>query len=144
MSRAFVKDAEDGPEPVIDRPISEAPNYVTPHGLAMLQDALAKAQAHGNKRDTRYYEKRIETALVVDPASQPADVVHFGSIVVAKDGNGQTIRVQIVGEDEANPAHGLISHVSPIAQALLDHRSGDRVTVPRPAGAISYTVIEIS
>ena len=143
MSRAFVKDAEDAPEPVIDRPVSEAPNYVTPHGLDLLKEALAKAQAQENKRDVRYYEKRIETAILIDPATQSNEGVEFGRRVVARDDGGNTLQFQIVGEDEADPTHGLISHLSPVAQALMHHRAGDRVTVARPAGRTHYTIVEI-
>jgi transcription elongation GreA/GreB family factor len=35
----------------------------------------------------------------------------------------------LVGEDEADPAQGLISWISPIAQALLGASVGDEVTL---------------
>ena len=53
----------------------------------------------------------------------------FGSRVsiVREDGREQTWR--IVGEDEADPAQGTVSHVSPLARALLGRRMGDEVSV---------------
>jgi transcription elongation GreA/GreB family factor len=39
------------------------------------------------------------------------------------DGREQTFR--IVGEDEAEPARGTLSHVSPLARALFGKAAGD-------------------
>ena len=53
--------------------------------------------------------------------------MHFGSTVTIEreDGRRQTFR--IVGEDEANPAHGTLSYVSPLAQALAGKSVGEVV-----------------
>jgi transcription elongation GreA/GreB family factor len=55
--------------------------------------------------------------------------VTFGaSATIARaDGRVQTFR--IVGEDEADPAKGSISYISPLAAALLGREVGDVVTV---------------
>jgi transcription elongation GreA/GreB family factor len=45
------------------------------------------------------------------------------------DGRRQTWR--IVGEDEADPANGSISYVSPVARALMGKKIGDLVEVGR-------------
>jgi transcription elongation factor GreB len=143
MSRAFVKDDDGNTEPAIVRPVSSAPNYVTPQGLAELRQALARAETAQNEREVRYYRERVERAIVVDPAQQPRDVVEFGATVRAHDRQGHELRVSIVGEDEADPAHGRISWDSPVARALMDHHVGERVRVVRPAGPIEYTIDEI-
>jgi transcription elongation GreA/GreB family factor len=142
MSNAFVKEPEGGEafEDLPDRPISPHPNFVTPEGLAMIEAELtrlheehAAAQAADDKialaktaRDLRYWTARRASAQVVQP---PADAteVHFGSTVTIKreDGRRQTFR--IVGEDEADPAKGTISYVSPLARALTGKRVGDVV-----------------
>jgi transcription elongation GreA/GreB family factor len=54
--------------------------------------------------------------------------------IVRDDGREQTFR--IVGEDEANPAEGSISHVSPLARALLGKRVGDTVRAGRDEAEI--------
>jgi transcription elongation GreA/GreB family factor len=53
--------------------------------------------------------------------------VRFGATVtiVRDDGREQTF--QIVGEDEADPTKGSISHVSPLARAMLGKSVGDVV-----------------
>lgn len=141
MSRAFVKDWEDRPERPLPRPVdSERPNYVTPQGLQRLREALEAARGNGDERDARYYEERIESAVVVDPGSQPGGKVTFGSTVVVHDERGTQVRLRIVGADEADPSHGTISWISPYAQALLGHHAGERIVVQRPAGPATVVI----
>jgi transcription elongation GreA/GreB family factor len=144
MSRAFVKEHEDDDERQPDRPIPPGPNYVTPQGLDHLRAALADAEASANQRDVRYYTDRVSTASVVDPASQPRDRVQFGATVIARDAKGRDLKLRIVGDDEADPLKGTVSWQSPVAQAMLDHRAGDRVKVVRPAGPIEYRIASIA
>lgn len=155
MSRAFVKDDDGGTgvEDLPDRLVSEHRNLVTPEGLAAieaeidrLQDAYAAAQGTADRsalqrvaRDLRYWTARRSTAEVQEPP--PLDgVVHFGSkvAILRADGRKQTYR--IVGEDEADPAKGTLSYVSPLAQALLGRRAGDEIK----AGASTAEIEEIS
>ncbi len=143
MSRAFVKDDDSGPEPVLERPVTDAPNYVTPEGLEKLKHALVQAEASKNDREIRYYRERVESAILIESKSKKG-TVSFGATVTAHDNRGRAIRVKIVGEDEADPVHGSISHESPVAQALLEHSAGDRVIVQRPAGPIQYTIDSVS
>jgi transcription elongation GreA/GreB family factor len=65
--------------------------------------------------------------------------VHFGSTVtiVRDDGRRQTFR--IVGEDEAEPARGTLSHVSPVARALFGKEVGDTIR----AGQSDAEIVEI-
>jgi transcription elongation factor GreB len=140
LSRAFVKDDSDAPEPRLVRPVSAQPNYVTPRGLAMLREQLQRAESAGDERNAQYLQERIETAIVVEPQRRSGGSVEFGATVSLRDERGSKVRLRIVGEDEADPVHGSVSWESPIAQALVDHRAGERVTVLRPAGAIRYTI----
>lgn len=141
MSRGFVKDDDDRPEREPSRPVSDRPNYVTAHGLDLLKEALEKARTSGDRRNAEYFEERIASAQVVDPEEAEPGIVAFGRTVVGREeGSGAPIRLRIVGEDEADPAHGTISWMSPYAAALLDHRSGDRVVVQRPAGPTSVLI----
>lgn len=104
--------------------------------MAVAQAAYAAAQAAcdrgaiaGAGRDVRYWSARRATAAV---APEPTDdsVVRFGHTVtiVREDDRLQTFR--IVGEDEANPGRGTISHASPLARALFGKGVGDAVAVP--------------
>jgi len=83
----------------------------------------------------RYWTARRATAQLV-PAPSDQSKVHFGSTVtiVRNDGRRQTFR--IVGEDEADPAHGTLSHVSPLARALFGKQVGDTIEVAQKEAEI--------
>ena len=153
MSRAFVKEQDtDTLDDLPDRPISEHPNDVTETGLAQIERALASAgeayadaQAAADRaalaeasRDLRYWTVRRATARVVPVASDPSEVRFGTSVTILRDdGREQTFR--IVGEDEADPAQGSISHASPLARAMFGKRVGEVVA----AGAGEAEIVSI-
>ena len=141
MSRAFVKETEDV-EDLPDRPISDLPNDVTAEGFRRIEEALAAAQAAqaaaqaaGDRdalatarRDIRYWSARRATAAVIpEPSDNSAVRIGHTVTIVREDERRQTFR--IVGEDEADPAQGTISHASPLARALFGKGVGDAVVV---------------
>ena len=152
MSRAFVnEDAQVDELP--DRPISEHPNLVTERGLALIEEALDRArrdygaaQAASDRdmlaragRELRYWSARRASARVVtpDPAVRS---VQFGSTVTITREDGRVNTYRIVGEDEAEPSRGSISHVSPLARALIGRSAGD--TVMAGSGEADITQVE--
>ena len=143
MSRAFVKEPDGETfEALPERPVSEHPNFVTAEGLAQIERAMAAAEAAqagavraedkaaiaAAQRDLRYWTARRSTAQVVEPAGD-TNQVRFGSTVTVRRDDGRTQTFRIVGEDEADPAQGTLSHVSPMARALFNKSAGDVVTV---------------
>lgn len=141
MSRAFVKEQDaDSVTALPDRVISEHPNEVTAQGLAMIeaelaraQQALADAQAADDReaiarasRDMRYWDARRGTAHVVAPNDDTSQI-RFGHTVKLKRDDGREQIFRIVGEDEADPAKGTLSHVAPLARALFGRCVGDTV-----------------
>ena len=154
MSRAFVKETDgDTLAALSERPVSAHPNFVTPQGLAAIEAELARLdKAHAaavraenreaialTQRDQRYWTARRASAQVV--ATPPADGrVHFGSTVTLARGDGRRQTFRIVGEDEADPAHGTVSYVSPLARALTGRRVGDVV----PAGDGEAEILAIA
>ncbi|HYG13774.1 MAG TPA: GreA/GreB family elongation factor [Methylophilaceae bacterium] len=163
MSRGFVKedDLEHAGTDLPERPLSPHANYVTPLGLRQLQqqvaeleqmrqqlaprkeDPVANQKLAVAERDLRYFQARLENAMLVDPAQQDGDSVLFGACVTVEDENGDTHEFRIVGEDEADIAQNKVSWVSPLARALLGHRVGDSVNWHRPAGDLELEIIEI-
>jgi transcription elongation GreA/GreB family factor len=153
MSRAFVKE-HDGEETfdLPDRPISEHPNLVTAEGLAQIEHTLARlheahaqAQATADRaalantaRDLRYWTARRSTAQAM-PAPDQTDKVQFGSTVTIERDDGRRQTFRIVGEDEAEPAEGTLSYVSPVARALMNKSVGDVVQ----AGSSEAEIVEI-
>jgi transcription elongation GreA/GreB family factor len=158
MSVAFTKegDSEAFAADLPDRPISTQPNLVTPEGLALIEAELASAraaysaaQAGGDvaqdrtamaraTRDLRYWSARRATAQVIerDPAKTVAQI---GDRVTFEREDGRVQNFRIVGEDEADPAKGSVSWVSPIARALLGKDVGE--TAEAPGGEIEITAI---
>jgi transcription elongation GreA/GreB family factor len=147
LSVAFTKEdsAETASETLLpDRPVSTHPNLVTEAGLKSLEQHLQQAQeafeaaqkiedvnerrrqAALPLRDVRYFASRIRTAQVV-PAPATTDHVVFGSTVSIRRSDGRVQRYRIVGEDEADPKAGTISHVSPVAKVLMGKTVGDVV-----------------
>lgn len=148
MSVAFTReeDLEATAADLADRPISPHPNLVTPEGLAAIEAELASArtaytaaQVQGSietdrtamaraTRDLRYWSARRASAQLIAPTEDDGAVRFGGSVSIEReDGRAQTWR--IVGEDEADPAAGSVSHVSPLARAVMGKRVGDEVTV---------------
>lgn len=144
MSRAFVKEDDGEAEVVAKRPQRQHPYYVTPDGLEQLQQQLAAAQASGDERAAEQVQERLDAAIVVRPQDQPADVVRFGADVTVEAPDKKRTTYRIVGEDEAEPLKGRISWLSPLAQALMEHRAGDRVVWQRPAGNVPLKIVSIS
>lgn len=164
MSRAFVKDGVEnaGSEELPERPQSPHPNYVTARGLRLLEQKLDALLAERSRlhdqagsdlmdeeelktveRDLRYVQERIDRAIEIDLSSQPHDRVAFGARVAAVDEDDVEMRFTIVGEDEADPDAGLISWVSPLAQALGGAAVGDTVVWKRPSGDRELEIVKI-
>jgi transcription elongation GreA/GreB family factor len=145
MSRAFVREDDGGaevPQDVPERPVSSHPNFVTARGLQQIErqideleaarevpkrsedkDALARID-----RDLRYWLQRKATAKLVEPETEPVKA-RFGVRVTVQYADGTERSYTLVGEDEADPAQGSISWMSPIAQALIGSGVGDEVTL---------------
>ncbi len=162
MNRAFVKDPDEtgAPEPLPERNQSPHPNYVTPAGLRQLQAHQAELEARRQRlrgegkqaspqdlalvqRDLRYVEERLGRAVLVAPGAGSPDRVHFGATVEVCDESGNRETFTIVGEDEADPALGKLSWVSPLAKALLNAELGELVKWRRPAGPQELEIVAI-
>lgn len=125
-------------------------------------NAIAEARAQGDLSENAEYdaakekqgfiegriaelESKLAAAQVIDPTTVEADGrVVFGATVELEDlESGDTVTYQIVGDDEANIDHGLISVSSPIARALISKSQGDVASVQAPSGAREYEIIAV-
>lgn len=92
----------------------------------------------------RFLTRRIDTALVVDPAAPrsgpAASRVFFGATVTYADGAGRSHVVRIVGVDEVDLDRRYISWMSPLARALMKAAPGDRVLLRAPTRTESLEV----
>ncbi|HEX4375522.1 MAG TPA: GreA/GreB family elongation factor [Steroidobacteraceae bacterium] len=152
MTAAFVRETDaDVADPVLDRPVSDSPNFVTVSGLRQIDThigefaaareaamaAADEAALPGIDRELRYWRLRRGSAQVIEPAAVP-DVVRFGVQVRLEFGDGTARDFRLVGEDEADPGHGLVSYASPVGKALLGRRCSDSVEIfGQPAKVVS-------
>ena len=75
-------------------------------------------------RRIRYLTKRLDSAVVVDPAErEETDQIFFGATIVYAGADGAERTISIVGLDEVDPQRGRVSWISPIAKALLRKRA---------------------
>ena len=94
-------------------------------------------------RRIHFLSKRLDSAVVVDPARREnVGQVFFGATVLINDENGEAT-YQIVGIDEANVSAGRISWISPLARALMKAREGDLVRFDSPAGVREIEIVEV-
>ena len=95
----------------------------------------------------RFLTKRIDAAVVVDPAApRPASAAtraFFGATVTYKDPAGLQHIVSIVGIDEVDLERGYISWRSPLGNALMKARPGDRVALVAPAKTEHLEIIDV-
>jgi transcription elongation factor GreB len=95
-------------------------------------------------RRMRFLTKRLELAVVVySNLQQDLSAIFFGAHVTYLNGQGQEMRVKIVGTDEVDTACGHISWVSPVARALLKASVGDVVQLRTPIGLEELEVLKI-
>ena len=122
--------------------------------------AIAEARAQGDLSENAEYhaarekqsfiegriaelEGKVGAAEVIDPPTS-GDRITFASTVLLEDESGKEIRYQIVGSDEAEPAKGRISIMSPLARTLIGKNVGDRVTAQLPAGRKTFDIVKVN
>ncbi|OGI25339.1 MAG: transcription elongation factor GreA [Candidatus Moranbacteria bacterium RBG_13_45_13] len=101
----------------------------------------AKRQQADNERRIIELENIIRTSEVPS-FDKKSDVIQMSSKVRVKF-NGEEQTFVIVGSNEADPPAGKISNESPIGQALMGKRTGDKVKVMTPSGEKEYKIVEV-
>jgi transcription elongation factor GreA len=122
--------------------------------------AIAEARAHGDLSENAEYhaarekqsfiegrinalEGKVNGAEVIDTPSG-GDRITFASTVRLEDESGKGVRYWIVGSDEADPATGRISILSPLARTLIGKRVGDNVTAQLPGGKKTFDILAVN
>ena len=90
-------------------------------------------------------EEVLQHAVVVDEYAADNDAVTIGCKVTVTDGNGNMVPTvyKIVGSQESDPMHGIISEESPFGKALMGAKEGQTVMVEAPSGNLTYVVHKI-
>jgi len=125
-------------------------------------NAISEARSHGDLSENAEYDaakdrqafiegriKEIESKLaacqIIDPSELNAGgkIVFGATVELEEEESGDSVRYQIVGEDEADLKHGLINISSPIARALIGKESGDTAEVQAPGGLKRYEIVAV-
>jgi len=165
VSRGFVKEDDQEEVPMVPQRAflpDGVPNFVTPAGMEQL---LAEKQALVLDRETistenenerriavnfinaklQLLESRIADARIIDPEGQPPDEVRFGATVTLNIVATTRIQVfQIVGVDEADISKGKISFLSPLAKALINKKTGEKISLKPDKGEAVFEIVKIA
>lgn len=113
-----------------------------------LGDLSENAEYAAAKDDQAFNEARIfeienilKRAEIATPTTN-TDTVGIGSTVTIDD-QGVSKTYRLVGFNEANLSEGKISNVSPLGQALMGKKMGDKISFTTPKGMKELTIISI-
>jgi transcription elongation factor GreA len=122
---------------------------------------IATAREHGDLRENAEYDaaknkqanymaklgqlqERFMNARIIRKEDMPSDTVTLGKRVAIRDlASGQKENYTILGEGETDIDNGIISYLSPLAKALINHKKGEVVEVSLPRGAKKYEILKI-
>ena len=106
-------------------------------------DAAKEEQAQV-EAEIREMEDILLTCQIIDKQEGASDIVSIGSTVKLYDEEfDEELQYKILGSTESDPAHGIISNISPVGSALLGHKKGDTIKVKMEGGEISYKILAI-
>ncbi len=123
-----------------------------------IADKIAEARDFGDLSENAEYDSaREEQGLLESRIAEIEDIllnaelikagksskVSLGSKVELKTGK-KTVIYTVVGPVEADPIEGKISNESPIGEALMGKKVGDKVATATPKGETVYEIVSIS
>lgn len=122
---------------------------------------IGSAREFGDLSENAEYEHaKEEQALIETEISEMEDILLNCEIISKKDIDTNVVSIgtlvklydeeydeevsyRILGSTESDPAHGIISNVSPVGSALLGHKKGETVSIKMPTGVIKYKILSI-
>lgn len=124
--------------------------------------AISEARAHGDLKENAEYhaakerqsfiegriqeiESKLSHAQIIDitTLNNVGKVIFGATVSLLNIANDESLKYQIVGEDEADVKASKISVNSPIARALIGKEIGDVINVQAPSGAVEYEIMEV-
>ena len=161
MSKAFTRESDEARAEEVPSYRPQLPfgarNYITAEGADRLKQRLnqlierkrasndagtASQDQQSLESDIRKLQQILDSVVIAKiPADQ--EKVAFGATVMIRHGNGQEEAYQIVGVEEADPEHGRISWISPLARVLLSRKTGEKLKFQSPAGSEELTILSV-
>ena len=126
-----------------------------------LEEEVRIARAHGDLRENGEFQAakerlgqlmerltdlqyKLADVSVVDPSQVKSDAAILGTRVKVRDlKTGDEDIYSLVGPDEADPASGKISMVSPLGRAFLGHKPKEKVTATLPGGPRDFLILAV-
>ncbi len=113
-------------------------------------DLSENADYHKAKEDQGFLEGRIQelefllkNAAIIPTNNGNKDTIDIGARITVQEEDFEPETYHLVGPTEADPRNGRISYVSPIGQALLGRRVGEKINVQTPGGNITLSIVKI-
>lgn len=105
-------------------------------------DEYHSARREFNKNNGRieYLQSMIETAIVIDSTSKEDEIGLFDTVELFIEEDDETRTITLVTTLRQDAINGFVSKESPLGQAILGHKIGDRVSV-KVNEKYSYDVI---
>jgi transcription elongation factor GreA len=121
-------------------------------------ERLEQARSLGDlSENAEYHEARDEQAQIEHRISQlenllkRAEIIHHkkgdiaeaGSTVILQKARGEKKTYELVGSEEADMAAGRLSYDSPLGEAVMGKKKGDKFTLETPKGEVAYTIVDV-
>jgi transcription elongation factor GreA len=113
-------------------------------------ELIDNAEYEAAKNEQAFVEGRIKeleillaNARVIDESHISTEVVQIGSTITIKEEGFEPEIYTIVGTAEADPRYGRISNESPLGKAVLNHKSGDQISIEAPEGAYKVQIVKV-
>ncbi|OGY46511.1 MAG: transcription elongation factor GreA [Candidatus Buchananbacteria bacterium RIFCSPLOWO2_01_FULL_46_12] len=126
--------------------------------MPQIIERISRAKELGDlSENAEYQDAKDEQAFIAGRIAEIDEMIHKAEIIKKSSDTetvslGDTVKVvcdgsehqyTIVGSNEANPTQGLISNESPLGQAFLGSKVGDKVKVAIPRGEMACEIIAI-
>jgi len=145
LTQAGVKELKEELAGLIDKRAGIADAIKTARELGDLTEnaEYQSARAEQDRNETRISEiENILQNVEIIKKPRSGNKVQLGSRVKLRSG-GKTKEFQVVGTVEADPLSGKISDESPIGQALIGQKVGDKVEIKASAETVTYKIVSI-
>ncbi len=86
-------------------------------------------------------QNTLDSAVVTDSVTREG--IWIGSKIRLRQEEKEK-EIELVGSGEADPLQGKISFNSPLGQALVYKKKGEKVVVKTPNGEIEYTILDVA
>lgn len=103
---------------------------------------MAKWKLRGINGGILALQKQIDNAIIIEN-NTASDKVRLGSTVTVEFDN-KIKTYQILGASETDPKKGIISHLSPIGQALLNKKINEEFSVKLADKEVKYKIVKIN